>query len=59
MVIFVLFVASLVNALLGRPSKLKDQASLGRFVVVLYSVNILIMVLMVLRGMFKVSDIFV
>ena len=51
-VIFGLFVASLINALLAW------SLSFGRFVVVPYSFHFLIMDGMVLCGMFKVSDIF-
>ena len=48
--IFGLFVAFLIS-FGGRPS-------LGRFLVVPYSLHYFIIYLMVLRGMFKVSDIF-
>jgi hypothetical protein len=51
--IFGLFVASLINALLAWSVSFG-----GRFVVVPYSFHFLITDLMVLRGMFKVSDIF-
>ena len=57
-VIFGLFVASLINALLAWSVSFGGRPSLGRFVVVPYSFHVLIMDLMVLRGMFKVSDIF-
>ena len=56
-VIFGLFVASLINALLTWSVSFGGRPSLGRFVVVPYSVQFLIMDLMVLCGMFKVSDI--
>ena len=58
-VIFGLFVASLINALLAWSMSFGGRPSLGRFVVVPYSFYFLIMGLMVLRGMFKVSDIFI
>ena len=57
-VIFGLFVASLINALLAWSLCFGGRPSLGRFVVVPYYFNFLIMVLMVLRGIFKVSDLF-
>ena len=57
-VIFGLFVASLINALLAWSVSGGGRPSLGSFVVVPYSFIFLIMDLMVLRGMFKVSDIF-
>ena len=58
-VIFGLFVASLINVLIAWSMSFGGRPSLGRFVVVPYSFNFLIMDLMVLRGMFKVySDIF-
>ena len=57
-VIFGLFVASLINALLAWSVSFGGQPSLGKFVVVPYSFYFLIMDLMVLREMFKVSDIF-
>ena len=57
-VIFGLFVASLINALLAWSMSFGGEPSLGWFVVVPYSFNFLIMDLIVLRGMFKVSDIF-
>ena len=50
-VIFSLFVASLINALLAW------SVSFGGFVVVPYSFHFLIIDLMGLRGMFKVPDI--
>ena len=53
-----LFVASLNNALLASSVSFGGQPSLGRFVVVPYSFHFKIMDLMVLHGMFKVSDIF-
>jgi hypothetical protein len=53
-----LFVASLINALLAWFMSFGGRPSLGRFVVVPYSFHVLIMDLMVLCGMFKVSDIF-
>ena len=43
MVIFGLFVASLINALLAWSVSFGGRPSLGRFVVVPYSVNVLIM----------------
>ena len=52
-----LFVASPINALLAWSVSFVGRPSIGRFVVVPYSFNYLIMDLMVLRGMFKVSDI--
>ena len=58
LVIFGLFVASLINALLAWSMSFGERPSLGKFVVVPYSFNFLIMDLMVLLGMFKVSDIF-
>ena len=57
-VIFGLFVASLINALLARSVNFCGRPSLGRFVVVQYSFYFFIMDLMVFHGMFKVSDIF-
>ena len=57
-VIFGLFVASLINALLVWSVSFGGQPSLGRFVVVPYSFNFLRKDLMVLRRMFKVSNIF-
>ena len=57
-VIFGLFVASLINALLAWSMSFGGQPSLGRFVVVPFSFSFLIMDLMVLRGMFKVLDMF-
>ena len=57
-VIFGLIVASLMNAVLAWFVSFGGRPSLGRFVVVPYSFNFLIMDLMVLRGMFKVSYIF-
>ena len=57
-VIFGLFVASLINALLAWSVSFCGRPSLGRFIVVPYSFHFLIMNLMVLGGMFKVSDIF-
>ena len=57
-VIFGLFVASLINALLVWSVSFGGRPSLGRCVVVPYSFHFLIMDLMVLRGMFKVWDIF-
>ena len=57
-VIFGLIVASLIDALLAWSVSFGGRPSLGKFVVVQYSFNFLIMDLMVLRGMFKVSDIF-
>ena len=57
--IFRLFVAFLINALLAWSVSFGGQPSLGRFVVVPYSFNFLITDLMVLCGMFKVSDIFI
>ena len=57
-VIFGLFVASLINALLAWSVSCGGRPSLGRFVVVPYSFHFIIMDLMVLCGMFKVSDIF-
>jgi hypothetical protein len=57
-VIFGLFVAPLINAFLAWSVNFGGQPSLGRFVVVPYSFNFLLMDLMVLRGMFKVSDSF-
>ena len=56
-VIFGLFVASLINALLAWSVSFGGRPSLGRFVVVWCHIHVLIMDLMVLRGMFKVSDI--
>ena len=55
-VIFGLFVASLINALLAWSVSFGRRPFLGRFVVVPYCLIFLIMNLMVLRGMFKVSD---
>ena len=57
-VIFGIFVASLINALLAWSVSFGGRYSLGRFAVVPYSWHFLIMNLMVLRGMFKVLDIF-
>ena len=57
-VIFGLLVASLNNTLLAWSVSFDGRPSLGRFVVVPYSFNFLIMDLMVLSGMFKFSDIF-
>ena len=57
-VIFGLFVASLINALLAWSVSFGGWHSLGRFVVVSYSFHFLIMDLMVLRGMFNVLDFF-
>ena len=57
-VIFGLFDDSLIIALLAWSVSFGGRPSLGRFVVVPYSLHFLIMNLMVLRGMFKVSDIF-
>jgi hypothetical protein len=54
-VIFGLFVASQINALLARSVSFGGRPSLGRFVVVPYSLHFLIRDLMVLRGIFKVS----
>ena len=58
-VIFGLLVASLINALLAWSVSFGGRRSLGRFVVVPYSFLFFIMDLMVLRGMFKVSDFFI
>ena len=44
----------LINALLAWSVSFGGWPSLGRFVVVPYSLNVLIIDLMVLRGMFKV-----
>ena len=55
-VVFGLNVASLINALLAWSVSSGGRTSLGRFVVVPYSFHFLIMDLMVLSGMFKVSD---
>ena len=57
-VMFGLFVASLINALLAWSVSFGGRPSLGRFVMVPYYFNFLILDLMVLCGMFKVSDIF-
>ena len=57
-VIFGLFVASLMIALLAWSVSFGGRPSLGRFVVAPYSFHFLIIDLMVLHGMFKVSDIF-
>ena len=57
-VIFGLFVASLIKALLAWSVRFGGQPSLCRFFVVPYSLHFLIIDLMVLCGMFKVSDIF-
>ena len=57
-VFFGLFDASLINALHALSVSFGGQHSLGRFVVVPYYFNFLIMDLMVLCGMFKVSGIF-
>ena len=56
-VIFGLFVASLINALLALSVSFGGRPSLGRCVVEPYSFHFLIMDLM-LHGMFKVSNIF-
>ena len=56
-VLFGLFVASLIHALLTWSVGFGGQPSLGRFVVVPYSFNFFIMDLMLLPGMFKVWDI--
>ena len=48
----------MINALLAWSLSSGGQPSLGRFVVVPYSFTFFITDLMVLRGMFKVSDIF-
>ena len=48
----------LINALLAWSVFFGGRHSQGRFVVVPYSFHFLIMDLMVLRGMFKVSNIF-
>ena len=53
-----LFVASLINDLLSCPVSFGVWPSLGRCVVEPYSIHFLIMDLMVLCGMFKVSDVF-
>ena len=58
-VIFGLFVASLINALLAWSVRFGGWPSLGWCVVVPYYLNFLIMDLMLLRGMFKVSDIII
>ena len=55
-VIFGLFVASLINALLAWSVWVGGRPSLGRFVVVTHSLNFLKNDLMVLRGMLKVYD---
>ena len=57
-VIFGLFVASLINALLAWSVSFGGRPSLGWFVVVPYSFHFLITDVMVLRGMFKVSEFF-
>ena len=57
-VIFGLFVASLINALLAWSVSFGGRPSLSRFVMVPYSFNFFVMDLMVLRGMFKDTDIF-
>ena len=57
-VIFGLFVASLINAPLAWSIWFGGRPSLGRFVVVPDSFHFLITDLMVLLGMFKVSDTF-
>ena len=57
-VIFGLLVASLINALLAWSVNFGGRPSLGRFVVVPYSFHFFILDLMVLCGMFKVSEIF-
>ena len=57
-VIFGLFEASLINALLAMSVSFVGWPSHSRVVVVPYSFHFLIMDLMVLRGMFKVLDIF-
>ena len=54
-VIFGIFVDSLINALLAWSV---SYPSLGRFVVVPYSLHFLIMDLKLLCGMFKVLDFF-
>ena len=54
-VIFGLFVASLINALLAWSVSFGGRPALGRFVVVAHSFHFLLLDLMVLRGMFKVS----
>ena len=56
--IFGLFNASLINALLAWSVSFGGRPFLGRFVVVPYYFNFLIMDLIVLCGMFKASDIF-
>ena len=55
-VIFGLFAAALINALLAWFVSFGERPSLGRFVVVPDSFHFLITDLMVLLGMFKVSD---
>ena len=57
-VIFGLFVASLINALLAWSVSFGGRPSPGRFVVVPYSFHFFIMDLTVLRGTFKDYDIF-
>ena len=56
-VIFGLFVASLINALLAWSVSFGGRPSLGRLVVVPYPFHFLITDLIALLGMFKVSDI--
>ena len=58
-VIFGLFVVSLINTLLAWSVRFGGLPSLGRFVVVTYSLHFLIMDLLELRGMFKVSSLVV
>ena len=57
-VMFGLFAASLINALLAWSVSFGGWLSLCRFGVVPYSFHFLLMDLMVLCGMFKVLDIF-
>ena len=57
-VIFGLFVASLINALFAWSVSFGGRPAPGRFVVVPHALHFLIMALLVLHGMFKVSDIF-
>ena len=57
-VIFGLFVGSLINALLAWCVRFGGRPSLGRFVVFPYSFDFNHFYVMVLRGMFKVSDTF-
>ena len=54
----VVFVPSLIIALLVWSVSFGGRPSLGRFIVVPYSLHFLIMDLMVLRGILKVLDIF-